>query len=181
VATRAEAASGHRLQRLLWVGQARSLLVAGLAVDLPCHQTGQGLEGLHYLHHPWGMVFKIRTTTKCKINQSQRALDSVLCDDWLKPRSVFCRGVYGSANGQLAMTLQESRSGLALSAFSRCTAAALVTVFVLVCVLTLIVASPDSRYSKAGLYAIFATQSNDFALGYPIGKTHLARTFEVIS
>ncbi|XP_023183123.1 integral membrane protein GPR155-like isoform X2 [Xiphophorus maculatus] len=44
----------------------------------------------------------------------------------------------------------------------------LVTVFVLVCVLTLIVASPDNRYSKAGLYAIFATQSNDFALGYPI-------------
>nr|XP_020457327.1 integral membrane protein GPR155-like isoform X2 [Monopterus albus] len=43
-----------------------------------------------------------------------------------------------------------------------------VTVFVLVCVLTLVVASPDSRYSKAGLYAIFATQSNDFALGYPI-------------
>uniref|UniRef100_A0A8C4H049 DEP domain-containing protein n=1 Tax=Dicentrarchus labrax TaxID=13489 RepID=A0A8C4H049_DICLA len=45
-----------------------------------------------------------------------------------------------------------------------------VTVFVLVCVLTLMVASPDSRYSKAGLYAIFATQSNDFALGYPIEK-----------
>uniref|UniRef100_A0A4W6BV59 G protein-coupled receptor 155 n=1 Tax=Lates calcarifer TaxID=8187 RepID=A0A4W6BV59_LATCA len=43
-----------------------------------------------------------------------------------------------------------------------------VTVFVLVCVLTLMVASPESRYSKAGLYAIFATQSNDFALGYPI-------------
>uniref|UniRef100_A0AAX7UKC5 DEP domain-containing protein n=1 Tax=Astatotilapia calliptera TaxID=8154 RepID=A0AAX7UKC5_ASTCA len=43
-----------------------------------------------------------------------------------------------------------------------------VTVFVLVCVLTLMVASPDNRYSKAGLYAIFATQSNDFALGYPI-------------
>uniref|UniRef100_A0A8C2XIB0 G protein-coupled receptor 155b n=1 Tax=Cyclopterus lumpus TaxID=8103 RepID=A0A8C2XIB0_CYCLU len=43
-----------------------------------------------------------------------------------------------------------------------------VTVFVLVCVLTLMVASPDCRYSKAGLYAIFATQSNDFALGYPI-------------
>ncbi|KAM4729532.1 lysosomal cholesterol signaling protein isoform 4-T4 [Anableps anableps] len=43
-----------------------------------------------------------------------------------------------------------------------------VTVFVLVCVLTLMVASPDRRYSKAGLYAIFATQSNDFALGYPI-------------
>ncbi|MEQ2180875.1 hypothetical protein GOODEAATRI_005801 [Goodea atripinnis] len=60
--------TGHRLQRLLWVGQARSLLVAGLAVDLPCHQTGQGLEGLHYLHHPWGTVFKIRTTTKCKVS-----------------------------------------------------------------------------------------------------------------
>ncbi|XP_030235649.1 LOW QUALITY PROTEIN: integral membrane protein GPR155-like [Gadus morhua] len=43
-----------------------------------------------------------------------------------------------------------------------------VTVFALVCTLTLMVASPDTRYSKAGLYAIFATQSNDFALGYPI-------------
>uniref|UniRef100_A0A8D3CB84 DEP domain-containing protein n=1 Tax=Scophthalmus maximus TaxID=52904 RepID=A0A8D3CB84_SCOMX len=43
-----------------------------------------------------------------------------------------------------------------------------VTVFVLVCVLTLVVASPETRYGKAGLYAIFATQSNDFALGYPI-------------
>ncbi|KAM6915967.1 lysosomal cholesterol signaling protein [Xenentodon cancila] len=43
-----------------------------------------------------------------------------------------------------------------------------VTVFMLVCALTLMVASPESRYSKAGLYAIFATQSNDFALGYPI-------------
>lgn len=43
-----------------------------------------------------------------------------------------------------------------------------VSVFAIVCVLTLIVASPDSRYSKAGLFSIFATQSNDFALGYPI-------------
>uniref|UniRef100_A0A3P9JFL6 G protein-coupled receptor 155a n=1 Tax=Oryzias latipes TaxID=8090 RepID=A0A3P9JFL6_ORYLA len=43
-----------------------------------------------------------------------------------------------------------------------------VSVFCLVCVLTLIVANPDSRYSKAGLFSIFATQSNDFALGYPI-------------
>lgn len=42
----------------------------------------------------------------------------------------------------------------------------------LVCALTLMVASPDSRYSKAGLYAIFATQSNDFALGYPIGEKY---------
>lgn len=45
-----------------------------------------------------------------------------------------------------------------------------VSVFSIVCILTLIVSSPDSRYSKAGLYSIFATQSNDFALGYPIGK-----------
>lgn len=45
-----------------------------------------------------------------------------------------------------------------------------VCVFFLVCILTLIVASPVSRYSKAGLFSIFATQSNDFALGYPIGK-----------
>lgn len=44
-----------------------------------------------------------------------------------------------------------------------------VSVFFIVCVLTLIVSSPESRYSKAGLFSIFATQSNDFALGYPIG------------
>ncbi|XP_067230837.1 lysosomal cholesterol signaling protein isoform X2 [Chanodichthys erythropterus] len=43
-----------------------------------------------------------------------------------------------------------------------------VCVFLLVCVLTLLVANPESKFSKAGLYAIFATQSNDFALGYPI-------------
>ncbi|KAM9342094.1 lysosomal cholesterol signaling protein isoform 1-T1 [Pholidichthys leucotaenia] len=43
-----------------------------------------------------------------------------------------------------------------------------VAVFSIVCVLTLVVSSPDSRYSKAGLFSIFATQSNDFALGYPI-------------
>ncbi|XP_065096324.1 lysosomal cholesterol signaling protein isoform X3 [Paramisgurnus dabryanus] len=43
-----------------------------------------------------------------------------------------------------------------------------VCVFLLVGVLTLLVASPESKFSKAGLYAIFATQSNDFALGYPI-------------
>lgn len=41
-------------------------------------------------------------------------------------------------------------------------------VFTIVCLLTLVVACPDSRFSKAGLYSIFATQSNDFALGYPI-------------
>ncbi|KAK2857454.1 hypothetical protein Q7C36_005373 [Tachysurus vachellii] len=43
-----------------------------------------------------------------------------------------------------------------------------VCVFVLVCVLTLLVASPEGRFGKAGLFAIFTTQSNDFALGYPI-------------
>ncbi|KAM4609030.1 lysosomal cholesterol signaling protein [Polymixia lowei] len=43
-----------------------------------------------------------------------------------------------------------------------------VSVFFIVCILTLLVSSPDSRFSKAGLYSIFATQSNDFALGYPI-------------
>ncbi|XP_069081477.1 lysosomal cholesterol signaling protein isoform X3 [Pleurodeles waltl] len=42
------------------------------------------------------------------------------------------------------------------------------SVFFIVCGLTLLVASPDSRFSKAGLFPIFATQSNDFALGFPI-------------
>ncbi|XP_053554437.1 integral membrane protein GPR155 isoform X2 [Bombina bombina] len=42
------------------------------------------------------------------------------------------------------------------------------SVFVIVCVLTLLVANPQNRFSKAGLFPIFATQSNDFALGYPI-------------
>lgn len=44
------------------------------------------------------------------------------------------------------------------------------SVFIIVCVLTLLVANPQTRFSKAGLFPIFATQSNDFALGYPIGK-----------
>lgn len=52
-----------------------------------------------------------------------------------------------------------------------------VTVFVIVCVLTLMVARPESRYSKAGLYAIFATQSNDFALGYPIVEALYRSTY----
>ncbi|XP_053734197.1 integral membrane protein GPR155 [Synchiropus splendidus] len=42
------------------------------------------------------------------------------------------------------------------------------SVFFIVCILTLIVASPATRFSKAGIFSIFATQSNDFALGYPI-------------
>ncbi|XP_068429089.1 lysosomal cholesterol signaling protein [Clinocottus analis] len=52
-----------------------------------------------------------------------------------------------------------------------------VAVFALVCVLTLIVASPDGRYSKAGLFSIFATQSNDFALGYPIVEALYQSTY----
>ncbi|XP_058643205.1 integral membrane protein GPR155 isoform X1 [Onychostoma macrolepis] len=43
-----------------------------------------------------------------------------------------------------------------------------VSVFFFVCVLTLLVADRESRFSKAGLFSIFATQSNDFALGFPI-------------
>lgn len=52
-----------------------------------------------------------------------------------------------------------------------------VSVFFIVCVLTLIVASPESRYSKAGLFSIFATQSNDFALGYPIVEALYKSTY----
>ncbi|XP_077072409.1 lysosomal cholesterol signaling protein [Siphateles boraxobius] len=43
-----------------------------------------------------------------------------------------------------------------------------VSVFFFVCVITLLVANRESRFSKAGLFSIFATQSNDFALGFPI-------------
>ncbi|CAI5656038.1 unnamed protein product [Oreochromis niloticus] len=52
-----------------------------------------------------------------------------------------------------------------------------VCVFFLVCILTLIVASPVSRYCKAGLFSIFATQSNDFALGYPIVEALYQSTY----
>ncbi|XP_048668471.1 integral membrane protein GPR155 isoform X2 [Marmota marmota marmota] len=51
------------------------------------------------------------------------------------------------------------------------------SVFFIVCVLTLLVASPDSRFSKAGLFPIFATQSNDFALGYPIVEALYQTTY----
>ncbi|KAM8856063.1 lysosomal cholesterol signaling protein [Spinachia spinachia] len=50
-------------------------------------------------------------------------------------------------------------------------------VFVVVCALTLLVARPEGRYSKAGLYSIFATQSNDFALGYPIVEALYKSTY----
>ena len=52
-----------------------------------------------------------------------------------------------------------------------------VTVFVIVCSLTLLVTSPETRFGKAGLFSIFATQSNDFALGYPIGEYHTCPLF----
>lgn len=42
-------------------------------------------------------------------------------------------------------------------------------VFLLVAVVTLLVYRPVDL-ARAGLYAIFCTQSNDFALGYPISK-----------
>ncbi|CAL1582310.1 unnamed protein product [Knipowitschia caucasica] len=51
------------------------------------------------------------------------------------------------------------------------------SVFAIVCLLTLVVANPESRFSKAGLYSIFATQSNDFALGYPIVAALYKNTF----
>ena len=43
------------------------------------------------------------------------------------------------------------------------------TVFVAVVIFTLLLTRP-MNFSKAGLFAIFCTQSNDFALGYPIGE-----------
>ncbi|XP_059199010.1 integral membrane protein GPR155 [Centropristis striata] len=52
-----------------------------------------------------------------------------------------------------------------------------VSVFFIVSILTLIVSSPESRFSKAGLFAIFATQSNDFALGYPIVEALYQSTY----
>lgn len=51
------------------------------------------------------------------------------------------------------------------------------SVFIIVCVLTLLVANPQTRFSKAGLFPIFATQSNDFALGYPIVEALYQTTY----
>lgn len=42
-------------------------------------------------------------------------------------------------------------------------------VFFAVIIITLLIARPIN-YGRAGLLAIFCTQSNDFAIGYPIGK-----------
>ena len=43
------------------------------------------------------------------------------------------------------------------------------TVFAIVVILTVIISRPRN-IGKAGLFGIFATQSNDFALGLPIGE-----------
>ncbi|XP_044282905.1 integral membrane protein GPR155 isoform X2 [Varanus komodoensis] len=51
------------------------------------------------------------------------------------------------------------------------------SVFFLVCVLTLLIVTPERRFSKAGLFPIFATQSNDFALGYPIVEALYQSTY----
>lgn len=45
-------------------------------------------------------------------------------------------------------------------------------VFIVVLIFTMLVTRPMDL-SKAGLFAIFCTQSNDFALGYPIGNGQL--------
>ncbi|XP_062972438.1 lysosomal cholesterol signaling protein isoform X2 [Elgaria multicarinata webbii] len=50
-------------------------------------------------------------------------------------------------------------------------------VFILVCVLTFLIVTPERRFSKAGLFPIFATQSNDFALGYPIVEALYQTTY----
>ena len=42
-------------------------------------------------------------------------------------------------------------------------------VFVAVIVITLLVGRPVNL-GRAGIFAIFCTQSNDFAIGYPIGE-----------
>ncbi|XP_028605109.2 lysosomal cholesterol signaling protein isoform X1 [Podarcis muralis] len=51
------------------------------------------------------------------------------------------------------------------------------SVFFLVCILTLLIATPERRFSRAGLFPIFATQSNDFALGYPIVEALYQTTY----
>nr|XP_008117436.1 PREDICTED: integral membrane protein GPR155 isoform X3 [Anolis carolinensis] len=51
------------------------------------------------------------------------------------------------------------------------------SVFFLVCVLTFLIVTPERRFSKAGLFPIFATQSNDFALGYPIVEALYQTTY----
>lgn len=46
-------------------------------------------------------------------------------------------------------------------------------VFIAVVIFTLLLTKP-MNFSYAGLFAIFCTQSNDFALGYPIGLSRLS-------
>ncbi|XP_043931493.1 integral membrane protein GPR155 isoform X2 [Protopterus annectens] len=52
-----------------------------------------------------------------------------------------------------------------------------VCVFLIVCCLTLLLANSESRFSKAGLFPIFATQSNDFVLGYTIADALYRDTY----
>ncbi|XP_067118557.1 lysosomal cholesterol signaling protein-like [Centruroides vittatus] len=51
--------------------------------------------------------------------------------------------------------------------FLACIFIAKLCIFIIVIVITLILTKP-TNVGKAGLYAIFSTQSNDFALGYPL-------------
>ena len=49
-------------------------------------------------------------------------------------------------------------------------------IFVLVAGITMLLTRPFSNTASAGLYAIFCTQSNDFAVGYPIISSLYAKT-----
>ncbi|ELW64149.1 Integral membrane protein GPR155 [Tupaia chinensis] len=90
------------------------------------------------------------------------------------PRLKAVGGAGGRGCGRAA---QVSSLGRGLRARRASILIAKASVFFIVCVLTLLVASPDSRFSKAGLFPIFATQSNDFALGYPIVEALYQTTY----
>lgn len=46
-------------------------------------------------------------------------------------------------------------------------------VFFSVLIFALVLSSRPTQYGRAGIFAIFASQSNDFALGYPICKLEI--------
>ncbi|XP_055351620.1 integral membrane protein GPR155-like isoform X2 [Paramacrobiotus metropolitanus] len=50
-------------------------------------------------------------------------------------------------------------------------------VFAAVAVVVLLLSAKSVRYGRAGIFAIFATQSNDFALGYPIVEALYSKTY----
>ena len=52
-------------------------------------------------------------------------------------------------------------------------------VFVIVYVFSLVLGR-DFNIGRAGIFAVFATQSNDFALGYPIGKNCLRLLYFIV-